>query len=326
MARASAAIDSAVEGTGAPAEGDAVIETVAGPVKARAAEPEAEPAEGEPAETATSEQEGEIVGEPAEAEKGRAERIEQAVRKAKASANAARRMKAQIAEQNQMLSAERQRTQQFAQQAQRAQQIEAAFRADPLKAAEQFGITPERLAQAVTLANTPEEKFAILQKQVEAERNERLRLQQSIQAEKQARVDEGLKSAYIKTAGNVEKYPNLKGLPGDTLISLGLEVARKAEESYLRRTGVRVKATDEQILRYLNDKTFAREAPAETPKASATAAPSKAKSKTTGTASTKPASPRTVTSSQTAGSFNRPANFGDLPRAQRMAMLRSEFK
>ena len=125
-ARAEAAIGTVI-GTPEGSEGKATIQTVAGPVEraepveTEEATPEA--AAAETAEAAAPEQEGELVGEQAEAEKSRAERIEQAVKKAKSSAAANRRMQARLAQQDQMLVAERQRTQQFAQQAQRAQQI-----------------------------------------------------------------------------------------------------------------------------------------------------------------------------------------------------------
>ena len=192
-------------------------------------------------------------------------------------------------------------------------------------------MTPEALAQRVMQAGTPEEKFAALQAQVEAERAERQRLESSLkQREDAARFATNLKAAedaFVKQASNVERYPNLEGHPRAALLAMGKQVAQDAKAKYLRETGAVPEITDKQILTYLN-KLYAKSAPKSSPTAPskvATATPSKA-TKSSGTASPKPASPRTLTGANSAGSFVRPANWESMSRTERVQLMRQDTR
>ena len=272
--------------------------------------------------------EGASQGKDPTAEQTRIERVEAAAAKAKADSRRFREQRAhseRTAAHNAQL---RQQNAQLQQQAQRAAALEAAIRQDPLKAIERFGVTPEILAQRALMAGTPEEKFAVLQQQLEAERSARLNAEKAQQERQQRELhDAGMKSAqdkFVKRAANAERYPNLQGMPSEFLLALGLDVAQKARARYLRETGTVPEISDRKILTYLDQKYAKAKAPSTAAPKAAQATPKAAKQ--TGTGSPKPVSPRTVTSSQTTGaSWSRPANFKSLPQAERMKILKKQF-
>jgi hypothetical protein len=268
------------------------------------------------------------VGQDATAEKSRADRVAEAVRKAKSQASRHKQVVAENAKQNELLQQNRARMQQLENQVRRGQELERLSKTDPLKFLQESGVTPDQLAQRVMLAGTPEEKFSALQAQLEAERNERVKLENSIKTEKQQqRYAENMKSVedlFMKRAANVEKYPNLQGLARSAILGLGKQVAQETRAKYIKETGVAPTISDQQLLAHLN-KILGKKS-VETPsasKVSTKSAPSKA-AKSTGTASTKPATPRTLTSSQAAGSFSRPANWDQLSRTERVNLLRQD--
>lgn len=269
-------------------------------------------------------------------EQARLARVTAAAAKAKASAAAYKRAVAENAKNQALLQQTQQRTRALEQEVQRARAIEQRFRADPLKALEESGVTPEAIAERVMRAGTPEEKLQILQQQVESERKARLAMEQSIKAEKEAAAREThvrqVEDTFIKRASDVERYPNLAGQPRDALIALGVKVAQQTKSKYLRETGVEPTITDQQILSHLNkiygkSKAPAAETPASTAKAAtaAKAAPSKAKTPVAAKASPEAKQPRTITSAQSAGAFSRPPNWETLSRNQRVKILQERL-
>ena len=300
------------------------------------AEGEAAATEEVAVETAALEQEGESEGKDvtkvAESEgEDRQKRIAEAARKAKAQSARNKQLLADVARRDADMAKMRERTAQLEAAAKRGDALEQSLRENPLQALERLGVTPEALAQRVMLAGTPEEKFAALQAQVEAERAERQRLESSLkQREDAARFATNLKAAedaFVKQALNVERYPNLEGHPRAALLAMGKQVAQDAKAKYLRETGAVPEITDKQILTYLN-KLYAKSAPKSSPTAPskvATATPSKA-TKSSGTASPKPASPRTLTGANSAGSFVRPANWESMSRTERVQLMRQDTR
>ena len=287
-------------------------------------------------ETAALEQEGESEGKDvtkvADSEgEDRQKRITEAARKAKAQSARNKQLLADVARRDADMAKMRERTAQLEAAAKRGDALEQSLRENPLQALERLGVTPEALAQRVMLAGTPEEKFAALQAQVEAERAERQRLESSLkQREDAARFATNLKAAedaFVKQALNVERYPNLEGHPRAALLAMGKQVAQDAKAKYLQKTGAVPEITDKQILTYLN-KLYAKSAPKSSPTAPskvATATPSKA-TKSSGTASPKPASPRTLTGANSAGSFVRPANWESMSRTERVQLMRQDTR
>lgn len=259
----------------------------------------------------------------AESADARLARIQKAAAKSRSDATRFRQQKDEIARRDADISRMRQQTAALEAQARRSADFERSVLADPLKALEQRGVTPEQLAQRVLLAGTPEEKLALMQQQLEAQQK------QFASIEKQ-RADEralqqfqtklaSAENVFVEMAGNDEKYPNLAGHPRQALLAMGKQIAQEAKAKYLRDYGTDFIPTDRQILGYMN-KLYAKQATAtETP-----ANPSKA-AKPSGKASPKPASPRTMTSGQAAGSFARPTNWDSLSRAQRVAAMRQEM-
>ena len=300
------------------------------------AEGEAAATEEVAVETAALEQEGESEGKDvtkvADSEgEDRQKRITEAARKAKAQSARNKQLLADVARRDADMAKMRERTAQLEAAAKRGDALEQSLRENPLQALERLGVTPEALAQRVMLAGTPEEKFAALQAQVEAERAERQRLESSLkQREDAARFATNLKAAedaFVKQALNVERYPNLEGHPRAALLAMGKQVAQDAKAKYLQKTGAVPEITDKQILTYLN-KLYAKSAPKSSPTAPskvATATPSKA-TKSSGTASPKPASPRTLTGANSAGSFVRPANWESMSRTERVQLMRQDTR
>jgi hypothetical protein len=293
-------------------------------------------AEPDVAEAVTAEKpDGELVGKDvttdADVEKARLARVEEAGKRARADIRRHRARQAELASARAQVASQASTLADLEAKAKRGADLERALRADPLKAIEQLGVTPEQIAQRVLLANTPEEKIAALTAQIETERKERLRMEEAIKSEKaaaqRAADNARVEKEFIRLGTNVEKYPHLKGHPPEALLALGKQVAMKAQEKY-RSMGVSAPTiTDRQILSYLNElyAPKADAAPAATSKA-ATATSSKAVAKPAGKASPKPESPRTLTSGQTAGSFTRPINLDKLSRNERIKLLQQDLR
>jgi hypothetical protein len=318
------------------ARGATVIDAVTGQPAAEVATTEAVAeaieASGE-SETETSLSDGEtseggdapLEAADSDLEKSRLQRIEEATRRAKAASRARRTRDAELAQARADNARLRQETSQATSAASRVQMVEQALR-DPSQAMnlmKQLGMTPEQLVQHALREGTPEARM-------EAEANERKALQaelkaikDAMQAEKQNADFAQKKAEYLKRAGNTDKYPNLAGHPGDALIQLGLDIAQKLKAKYPVEA-----VTDHAILYNLN-RMYAKAAPKTEPAVSSTkasAATTKAASKSTGTSKPKPASPQTLTNAQAAGSFAKSADWDKLSRTERISRLREGYR
>ena len=302
------------------------------PATSEAVEEAVEPAMAEAPDGAS---EGQDATGEAESDEGRAARVQEAVRRAKSHASKNRQLLKDIARREQEHASLRARTAQLEAQAKQGADLEKYLRENPLKALEQLGVTPDAIAQRVLQANTPEEKIAALQSQIESERKERLRVEKTIaDREAAAQYQVKMKAAedtFVGLASNAERYPNLQGHPRQALLAMGKQVAQDAKAKYLRETGVAPVITDRQILGYLNKLYAKTPAPKEAPAASATSKTSatgtpKAAAKPSGKASPKPETPRTLTGAHSAGSFVRPANWESLSRTERVKILQKDVR
>lgn len=278
--------------------------------------PAAEAGEGDPAGT-------DVTSEAESAEALQA-RITKAAAKARSASARNKSMQQEIARRDADLARMRQHTANLEAQARRGAAFEREMMQDPIKALQDRNVTPEMLAQKVMLAGTPEEKFALLQQQVKAQQDRADALERNAAAERsRAQHSANLVAAektFVELATNAEKYPNLVGHPRQAILAMGKQIAQEAIAKYKRDYGTDdFKPTDRQILGYMN-RLYTKEATETvTP-----ATPSKAAAKPSGKASPKPASPRTMTSGQSAGSFSRPTNWESLTRAQKVAAMRQE--
>lgn len=192
------------------------------------------------------------------AERSRAERVAEAVKKAKAGASRNRQLERErdtLRRQNEIHT---QQLAQMRQQAERGQRLEHQLRSDPLAALNQSGVSTDQLVARVLAHGTPEEKIQALQSQLAADRAERERERQQLAAER--RESQIASAAEICWGKATEKgadgkpvYPNLKGHPKDMLLKLVASTAREAKERYVRETGTAPVITDRQILKYLNE-------------------------------------------------------------------------
>ena len=338
--RAQALIEKMAAGNPPIEEGDATIETAAGPVRAR--EPVEDgstetPAEDAAAAPGTETPAEDAAGQDNTGEPSRAQSVEAALRKLRGQAAHNRRLRAEATQREALLTAEKQRTQQLAPRHERLQQVERLARENPIEAARLLGLTAEQVAQAHLLEGTPEGKIAAMEqrlKQAEAraQQVEERAQQEKIFAERKATIEADVAQLY-RLAADDKRYPNLKGVSPKVLLAAAVEVAKRVEAQY-KKKGITITASPKVVAKLLNEHEdyFGKKANAEATETAAkskaaTEAPSKAKSKPTpGTASPKPVSPRTVTSSQTAGaSWSRPANFKSLPQAERMKILKKQF-
>lgn len=271
------------------------------------------------------------VGEDVTAEPTRAERVAAAAKKAKAQSARHKQIVQENLKKDELIRQGQTRLQQLEQQARRSAELERLSKTDPLKFLENNGVTPDQLAQRVMLAGTPEEKFAAITAQLEAERAERVKLQTAIQQEREEKQRaenlRNVEDTFMKRSANAERYPNLQGYSRSAILGLGKQVAQETKAKYLRETGVAPQISDQQILAHLNKILGKKSVETPAPKAAskAPATPSKA-AKSSGAASSKPASPRTLTSSQAAGSFVRPQNWESLSRVERVKILQDSVR
>lgn len=322
--RAASIIDAVTGGDTPAAEGAEGADASEAPAAEAAADTEA------PTPAAVSEQEGASEGADATKEQTRLERIEAAIKRSKGAARFRREQNEALARARSESSAKDAQLAEARRVASRVQSVEQALR-DPTQALgllKQLGMTPEQLAHHVLQENTPEAKIAAEAARL-AEVKAELKAIKDQMAAKEAAADLAQrKSAFIKRAGNAEKYPNLVGQPEHALITLGMDVANRARAKYPIE-----QITDHAILVTL-DRMYGKAKPkaAASAASAASAAPGKkapvtAKAAPTqsGSSKPKPEPPRTLTNGQSSGGFSKPDGFDKLSRSERISRMRAGY-
>jgi hypothetical protein len=251
---------------------------------------------------------------------------------AKAQAAAAKARKASQRDQQKRIDQARIEQQQTQAQAELAQlrsrleqsaRLEQQLRADPLAALKALGISAEDTYKRAVQEGTPEAQLAAMRQEIEAERRERVALQQQLaqqsRTEQQKRVD----ADFVQAAQNEKLYPNIANQPAAFILSAARDLVRDAwERTRDPVTGRGRTFSREEILTAL-EALYSTHTKARSKTKDATSE-SASSSGTNGSGS--PAPSRTISNALASSAWSKPANWDKISDREQQRLLAQALK
>jgi len=260
-------------------------------VKVRAAAEQApeSPAPSPPEQTTSAaEASGEAAPEtPVEtAEPSAFDKAKLAADKAKKGAAANRKLREQGLQLQRQLQEQTQTTAQLEAKLREATQYLEQAVNDPIGLLKARGIPETELAKRVALAGSPEGAIEALRQELAATKQQLQTQAEQAQAREAATRQAQIENAYVTSAKDETKYPNIAHLDGDVILTVTQKVIRDLRKSAIDRDIVPPndehamarymrQYEDHHFLEYLNSKFAKKAAPQETAPAAATETSSK---------------------------------------------------
>lgn len=288
-------------------------------VKVKAAEPAK--VEEAIAETAAPETPATPAEEQAAAEPSAFDKAKIAADKAKKGAAANRKLRDQGVQLQQQLREQAQTTAQLeAKLRQATSYLEQAVN-DPIGLLKSRGVPETELAKRVALAGSPEGQIEAMRAEIEETKRQLQAQHEQARAREEATRQAQVENAYLTTAKDEAKYPNIAHLDGDVILTVTEKVIRDLRSKAVANGHVPAndeaamarymrQYEDHHFLEYLNSK-FAKKAASQEP-ASAPAAPETGSTKT-----------KTITNKLASAKHVAPVDFSKMnDRQQRKEMAR----